>query len=209
MKLDELMKHKSLDFEPQAFSSDNEKSIKVRDANYLEFIKAFNGGYFYNNSLILFGFSKEKNSQFNIVYMNDVFNEHYQNLVEGLYFFGQDVFGNPFAFKDGKIVFFNLESGDLEIIANDFEEWLDVLYNDLDYYTGKSLALELSVNQRKGLAVDRRLCPKYPFILGGDYTIANLTLKDYRENVAYNSDIAKQVYNLPEGSKIKIVIKNE
>ena len=207
MKYNELIKNKSLDIKSQAFVF-REELGNITDELYLDFLKKINGGYFYNNSLLLFGFS-DKEEQFNITHINSTFKEHYSSLVENLYFFGQDVFGNPFAFEKGKVVFFNLESGKKEILANNFKEWLDVLYNDLDYYTGESLVYELDDIQKQQLTLNKRLCPKYPFILGGEYNINNLVLKGYIENISYNADIAKQVYNLPEGSKMKIVIDDE
>jgi len=207
MKYNELVKNKSLDIKPQAFFSHKELK-SVTDELYLDFLKKYNGGYFYHNSLLLFGFAEEE-SQFNIIHINSIFKKHYQNIVDDLYFFGQDIFGNGFAFEKESVIFFNIESGQKEKLANSFDDWLDVLYNDLDYYTGESLAYELNDSVREELSKDKRLCPKYPFILGGEYTSDNLVLKRYLDNISYNSDIAKQVYNLPKGSKVKIVINND
>lgn len=206
MKYDELIKNRNSNIKPKGFLY-NEKYVETKDEIYLEFLKRYNGGYFYNNALILFGFSKEEN-QLNISHMNTLFKNYYQNLIDGLYFFGQDIFGNAFGFRNEKIVFFNIESGQKEILAENFEKWLDILYNDLDYYTGKSLACELNDKTREELTKEKRLCPKYPFILGGEYSLDNLALMGYIDNINYNSNIAKQVYNLPEGSKIKIIINN-
>ncbi len=208
MKFNKLMDNKSLDFKVQAFSSNYEENINVRDTFYLEFIKTTNGGYFYNNSLLVFGFAEYEENQWNSVYMNTILNDNYQKLVGELYFFAQDIFGNPFAFRGKEVVFLNLESAEIEVIANNFNDWLDELNNDIDFYTGKSLALELNTIQRTQLTNNKRLSPKYPFILGGEYMLDNLVLKSYKENIIYNAEIANQVYNLPEGSEIKIKIDN-
>lgn len=207
MKYNELIKNKSLDIKPQAFFS-REEFRNFADELYLDFMKENNGGYFYHNSLLLFGSTSEEN-QFNIIHINNLFKKYYKNIVDDLFFFGQDIFGNGFAFENENIILFNIESGQKEILANSFDGWLDVLYEDLDYYTGESLVYELNHSEREELTKEKRLCPKYPFILGGEYNIDNLVLKGYIENISYNADIAKQVYNLPEGSKIKIVINNE
>jgi hypothetical protein len=204
MKYNELIKNRSL--RHTQVSVYKEESIGIEDALYIEFLRDNNGGYFYTNSLLLFGFS-EKQEQFNILHMNDLYKKYYANLVDGLYFFGQDIFGNGFAFENESIVFFNMESGQKDVLASSFIEWLEVLYNDLDYYTGESLVSELNNDERKELTINKRLSPKYPFILGGEYDINNLVLKNYIENISYNSSIAKQVYGLPAGSKIEIKIE--
>lgn len=204
MQYSKLIENRSLSITQASIY--NEESVEIKDSLYLEFLRDNNGGYFYNNSLLLFGFSK-KQEQFNILYMNSLYKEYYGDLVNGLYFFGQDVFGNGFAFENESIVFFNMESSQKDILASSFAEWLEVLYNDLDYYTGESLVSELNDYQKKELTINKRLSPKYPFILGGEYDIDNLVLKNYAENISYNSSIAKQVYGLPAGSKIKIKIE--
>lgn len=205
MNFDNLLNNKSKDIKSNILD-DVSKSMQVNDKSYIQFLKSTNGGYFFNNSLLIFAYSDIKN-QVDIHNMNSVFNENYGHLVKGLYFFGMDIFGNPFAFNDDNVVFFNLESGEKEIIAKNFDNWIKELDDDIDYYTGKSLADKLNDYQNNELSKGKRLCPKYPFILGGEYNMNNLVLKDYLENISFNADIAKQVYSLPEGSQIKIKIK--
>ncbi|WP_340067099.1 SMI1/KNR4 family protein [Ascidiimonas aurantiaca] len=207
MKYDELMQNESFKVERKDFIYSNQLN-NITDELYLNFIKVHNGGYFYHNSMVLFGFSDQE-SQFNIIHMNELFKKYYQNLANGLHYFGQDIFGNAFAFENTKIIFFNIESAQKEVLADSFKEWLDLLYKDLDYYNGESLAYDLNDNDRKKLVKEKRLCPKYPFILGGDYSMINLVLKDYKENLSFNASIAKQVHNLSEGSQIKIVIDDK
>ncbi|WP_431166931.1 hypothetical protein [Tenacibaculum halocynthiae] len=71
-----------------------------------------------------------------------------------------------------------------------------------------TLAIELSKEDNKLLTEGKRLSAKQPFIIGGEYNLNNFYLKDFKKNIYYNSSIAKQVYNVPDGAKIKIVIKD-
>lgn len=181
---------------------------KTKDSLYIEFMNNHNGGYFYNNSLHLYGISTIFNYH-DINSINSIFSICYGGLVDNLFFFGEDIFGNPFGFNNqGDIIHFNLESADKEKVAHSFEEWLKVISADLNYFTGKDLVKYLNEDDKNLLGKGKRYTAKYPFILGGKYTADNLILKDYKKNLEYNSSIAKQVYDLPDGSSIEIKILN-
>jgi hypothetical protein len=47
-----------------------------------------------------------------------------------------------------------------------------------------------------------------PFVLGGAYSIENLRLKHYKENLYFNASIASQISDLPDGTPIVLDIKN-
>lgn len=198
----ELLKNKSSTFE---VNNDFELKVPIKDIDWLNFIKKNNGGCFYNNSLHLFGFSNY-NLFHNINYRNEIMANNYGNISKDLMFFAEDLFGNSYAFETSKIVLFNIESGQKETISSGFSDWLKILNTDLDYLTGVSFTEEINNENKKALAQSKRLCPKYPFVLGGQYSIENLVLKDYIENIQFSSSIAKQIYNLPEGAKVKINI---
>lgn len=202
--INELTRNKSVDFEPKDFSF-GEKILKIDDPLYFAFLQDFNGGYFYDNSLHIFGYSKEV-PHHDLSYINNLFKMLFGELSKDIIFFAEDIFGNPYGFENNTIVFFNIETSDKEVIGNNFAEWLAEIDNDLDYYTGQSLAKELSKDDKFQLAYGKRLAPKYPFVLGGEYTLENLILKDFEKNIDYNSSIAKQIVDLPDGSNVKIDI---
>jgi len=180
----------------------NSFSILIQDSEYLDFMSHYDGGYFYNHSLHIYGKSNELNYH-SIEYINQILNVSFLNIFEGLIAFSEDVFGNPFCFSNEGIVYFNIETGSRELLAKDFNEWLSLLYSDLAYFTGKDLVVDNDVE----LSYGKRLCPKLPFILGGEYLANNLILKDFEENIEFSSSIAKQVYDLPDGTEFKINIK--
>lgn len=141
-----------------------------------------------------------------ILFINKTIKKDFAELARGLNCFAQDVFGNQFAFKDGGVVFFNIETGEQEPISKNFGSWVDTIFNDIDYYTGISLINLLEPNVKEDLSHGFRLCPKYPFVLGGEYQLDNLYLKYFDENIKYNSSIAKQIYNLKDGQSINLII---
>lgn len=175
---------------------------KIADSDYFDFIIKYNGGLFFNNSLLLYSFSLETDIPC-ISVINDLIEKEFSNIVQGLYCFGQDIFGNQFAFCNNKIVWFNIETGDMDILADDFKDWEQTLCNDIDYYTGRNLASQIDSQT----LIETRLCPKIPFVIGGEFTIANLYTAKYPNYIKINANIARQIYHLPEGANIKLSIE--
>jgi hypothetical protein len=56
------------------------------------------------------------------------------------------------------IVFFNVETGEREVIASKFADWINVIQDDLEYFTGINV-LENWIATNK-LDINQRLCPK-------------------------------------------------
>ena len=180
----------------------------INDIAYFDFIKqSRNGGFFYGKSLHLYGYSNNVDFH-NIESVNQTLKEQFKDIAAGLFFYGQDIFGHQFAFDNtrNKIVFFNIETGDKEVVANDFSDWVDLLLDETDYFTGKNLAKNWE--EKNTLNFGQRLCPKIPFILGGDYALSNLYASYYPDFLISNANIAHQIYGLSDGEKFKITIKN-
>jgi hypothetical protein len=196
-------KFDSLDFDYQLMSK--YKSI-VFDNSYFDFIiESGNGGFFFQQSLCIYGFYSK--DVFNsIEYVNKLVEREYGDISMGLIVFAQDIFGNQFAFNQNleKIVFFNIETGEQETVAPSFVEWTNVLLNDLEYFTGLNLAV--SWKNKSLLAFDERLCAKKPFVMGGEYSLNNLYASKFPDYLAANANIARQVYNLPDGTDVKLKI---
>ena len=121
--------------------------------------------------------------------------------------FGQDIFGNLFAFRNsGKVVFLNIETAEIEEIASDFKDWLEVFLCDVNYFTGVELIKDLNEVEAEELARGYRLCPKVPFVMGGSYQKENLYLKFSDKNINYNASIARQLVGLKDGQKVELKI---
>jgi SMI1 / KNR4 family (SUKH-1) len=176
-------------------------SLPISDSEYYHFLKRCNGGFFFEQALHLYSV----NGIFkycDIEEINRIFQEAYGDLAKGAYAFGQDVFGNQFIFISSQISLFNIETAEIEPIANSFIEWIEHIFADTDYLTGVSILQEWKAGEEK-LEFGQRLCPKKPFVVGGEYSVENLYNIDIEKNLLYNSHIAKQIHDLPDGTPIK------
>ena len=87
-----------------------------------------------------------------------------ENIVDGLYFFAEDIFGNQFCISKGGICFFDAETGNTDAIADNFSEWSELIFRKYNYWTGYSIAHDWQ-EENGSLKADSRLIPKLPFIL--------------------------------------------
>lgn len=126
----------------------------------------------------------------------------YKGLADGCLFFAEDVFGGQFCIKDGKIYTFDPETGALEYLANDVEGWATLILSDYEVLTGYPLAHQWQKKNGQ-LPVGKRLLPKVPFVLGGEFLLNNLYLADAVKGMRFRADIASQIKNLPDGAQIK------
>lgn len=129
----------------------------------------------------------------------------YKGLADGCLFFAEDVFGGQFCIKDSKVYTFDPETGSLEYLADDIESWVQILLSDYEVLTGYPLAHQWQ-KQNGQLAAGKRLLPKVPFVLGGEFVLDNLYLADAVEGMRFRADIASQIKELPDGAQIRLNI---
>jgi SMI1 / KNR4 family (SUKH-1) len=205
MEINFLTNNLSLSQKNEFVSAKVEDVISVKDLDYIDFLKLFNGGFFFNQALHFYSIENTIKI-FTLNEMNILLYSKYEKLSKGLTFFAQDIFGNQFAFEGKRIIFFNIETGDKEEIAQNFDEFINVVLQNSDYYIG-----EIYLSEWKSLNGDiklnERLCPKIPFVLGGEYNIANLYALEIEKNIEYNAAIAVQVKDLPDGTAYKLEVK--
>jgi hypothetical protein len=111
--------------------------------------------------------------------------------------------GQQFVIFDGKIGIFEVETGDVKIIALSLEEWASKILLDYNQMTGFGLAHEW---QRKygPFHARHRLMAKKPFVLGGEYSIANLVSRDTLLIMKALGNLAHQIHALPDGARIAL-----
>ncbi|WP_411386449.1 SMI1/KNR4 family protein [Pseudomonas sp. MPB03] len=131
----------------------------------------------------------------------------YKGMADGCLFFAEDVFGGQFCFKDGKIYIFDPETGSLEYLADDVESWAKSILVDFDVLTGHPLANQWQ-KQNGQIPAGKRLLPKVPFVLGGEFVLDNLYLADAVEGMKLRADIASQIRDLPDGAQIKFSVED-
>lgn len=53
----------------------------------------------------------------------------------------------------------------------------------------------------------RKYCLKKPAILGGEYSEENIGTVSQIEQIGFSGDIARQIHDLPDGTKIELKIE--
>lgn len=131
--------------------------------------------------------------------------EHYDDMALDILFFAEGILGDQFGIKDGEIVRFEAETGLIEHVAVNLEEWAALILNDYKYQTGYPLAHEWQ-KAHGPLLTGQRLVAIIPFVLGGNFNISNLFALDAAKAMRYHGDLALQIRHAPNGTKIKFEI---
>lgn len=129
----------------------------------------------------------------------------YGEMAHGYDFFAHDLFGNPFAFSNEGVVLFNAETGESEVIAPTLEGWAQAVLSE-DYWTGAALARAWQARHGP-LQEGQRLLPKQLFVLGGEYGLDNLYAGEAVEGLRFRASIAQQIFGLPDGAEIQLVVQ--
>jgi hypothetical protein len=129
----------------------------------------------------------------------------YQELVERMLFFAEDAFGNQFCLHDGQVCLFDAETGGLERKGRTLDEWAKLLLEDYKVLTGHPLLHEWQI-RNGALPIGKRLIPKMPFVLGGQYAIENLYAIEAVSGMKARGNLARQIKNLPEGAEVQFQI---
>src|SRR5436190_13694815 len=109
--------------------------------------------------------------------LHDLWKADYRGLADNVFCFAEESFGRQFVIFDGKIGVFEVETGDLKVVALSLQEWASKILLDYNQMTGYGLAREWQRNYGR-LHPRHRLMAKKPFVLGGEYSLANLVSLD-------------------------------
>ncbi|WP_054782767.1 SMI1/KNR4 family protein [Pseudovibrio denitrificans] len=136
---------------------------------------------------------------------NQLWRDGYGMLDAKIIFFAEDVLGNQFCLFEGAVHSFDPETGELEYLARDIEDWAGLVLEDYNTLTGWSLARDWQ-SKHGPLPANMRLCPKIPFVLGGEYSIENLYLCNNVEAMRVYANLAIQLADVPDGTKIRLKV---
>lgn len=132
----------------------------------------------------------------------DLWLAEYADLAEGAFFFAEDAFGNQFCIHDGRVCSFDAETGELSELADDVELWAGRVLEERNILTGYPLLHEWQ--KRNGaMPVGRRLMPKIPFVLGGDYSLTNLYSLGAISAMKSRGNLARQLKDFPDGTRVE------
>ena len=183
----------------------NKLSQILLSKDYLSFLKETNGGSIFNTALHFYGvLSNEVDSE--IFYNNYLLKKYYSQLINFLLAFAEDAFGNQYVFlEDNRIGLVNIETAEIDCLFTSFEHFITEVYKEPEYYTGYPIIKKWV--QKNGLITDfKRLCPIKPFVIGGDYEIDNFYVLEKDKLLDYNSFIAQQIKDLPDGTVIQLKV---
>jgi len=163
-----------------------------------------NGFYAFESALEVYGVDGKPNDvdlkQWN--FSPDSWRNTYDNLDEDMIAFAQDAFATQFMINSSGVVFtFEPESGIAELVAASVEDWAAQLMTRFEELTGWSAAHQWQ-EQHGALARGWRLAPRTPFILGGDYTPANLRALPAHQAMLVHETVFQKTRGLADGTEI-------
>lgn len=129
----------------------------------------------------------------------------YRSLADGLLFFAEDIFQDQFCLSENErcVLRFYAETGETISMADSVEEWARTILSQHHKETGWPFVQ--AWRTRYGpLPLGKRLMPKIPFFLGGEYNVDNFWLGDPIDGMRLKADLAIQTRNLPEGAQVQI-----
>jgi hypothetical protein len=130
----------------------------------------------------------------------------YDELVDDIMFFAEDVFGDQFGISHEGLVLFRSETGEIEPVAASLEEWACQMLVDFENLTGWRIAHEWQLAHGP-IAKGMRLTGKTPFVLGGSYELANLYAADSVSVMRLRGDIYRQIRHLHDGAQVKLRVE--
>lgn len=127
----------------------------------------------------------------------------YGALADGCLFFAQDALGAQFCVYADAIYRFDPETAEKEYLTSSIAEWAEAVCVEPDFQTGFPLLNEwISVNGE--LPIGRRLVPKIPFVLGGEYRAENLYAVEAAAAMRFYGHLAMQIHGLPDGARVEL-----
>ena len=119
--------------------------------------------------------------------------------------FAEDIFGGQFCIKDSEVHGFEPETGELEYIANNIENWANAILSDYPFVTGFEFGHRWQESNGP-IPPRKRLLPKTPFVMGGEYSVENFYVTDSIEGMRLRGNIASQIQDSPDGTPVKFEI---
>lgn len=133
----------------------------------------------------------------------ELWRKDYKGMAGTAVFFAEDVFGTQFCLREGLVATFDPETGAFEPMAEDIEDWAQKVLNEYGLWTGYKVAHEWQLAHGP-IRAGSRLVPTTPFVLGGDYSVANVQAIDAVKGMKYRASIALQIRDLPDGTPIAL-----
>jgi hypothetical protein len=110
---------------------------------------------------------------------------------------------------DGTILYFNVTGWAIEKVAENKDEFCDLLNDDgnANYWLMIPL-VDKMVAAGITLTDGRCYCFKIPTMLGGEYSVENAATISIEEHFRVNADLYEEVKDLPDGTKVELRVIN-
>lgn len=206
-KLLSISSSKISEFIPQIDESTKNMLGSLSD-EFCSLLSVKNGFYAFESALHFFPATQLDRSIIDVNYWNStsLWRNEYSTSIKDYLFFAEDIFGGQFCIFNEKIHIFDPETEEIEEIAPSFDDWAKCILEEYNYLTGFELAHEWQL-KNFSIPVGKRLLPKVPFVLGGKFTVDNLYLLDSITGMRLRGDLAQQIKNSPDGTKVTFKIE--
>lgn len=166
-----------------------------------------NGFYAFEFALHVFPLTSSPQSGLEGWNAESLWRNEYRDLADGLLFFAEDALQDQFclSIKESGVFRFRAETGRTALMGDSIEDWAGVILSNDRSETRWPFVHDWQLKNGP-LPVGKRLLPKIPFFLGGEYKIENFWAGNPLEGMRLKGDLAVQTRHLPDGAKVKLKI---
>jgi hypothetical protein len=170
-------------------------------AELFHMFESKNGFYAFESALHVFPLTSAVEMSLEEWNADSLWRGGYKDLAEGLLFFAENAFQDQYCLSANGVLRFYSETGATMVMADSIEGWAENILGDYKSETGWALASKWQA-ENGPLPTGKRLMPKVPFFLGGEYSIENLWAGDRVEGMRFKADLALQTRKLPDGQPL-------
>jgi len=188
----------------EAILTDELRSLAGACAPELECLLALKNGFMaFESALHVFPCGGRARLTLEVWNSTALWRESFGNLTQGCLFFAQDALAGQFCIHEGVVWRFDPETGERDRLADGVDEWAGMILRDVPRLTAHPLARDWQL-QNRPLSEGERLFARYPFVLGGEYSLSNLRCADAIAGMRFMGELATQIHDLPDGARVQI-----
>jgi hypothetical protein len=171
-----------------------------------EMLRRKNGFYAYESALLVRPFRSNR-PPLGLMEWNspELWKAEYDDDLDRVLFFAEDVFGCQFCIRGDQICTFNPETAIFEPMSSSLVSWAGELMSDYAFHTGFPLAHAWQ-DRNGSLSPGDRLLPATPFVCGGKFEVENLNAVDDVQGMSFRALLANNIRELPNGAEIVIKV---
>jgi hypothetical protein len=131
----------------------------------------------------------------------ELWKAEYDDDLDRVLFFAEDVFGCQFCIRDDQICTFDPETAIFEPMSTSLVSWAGELISDYAFHTGFPLAHAWQ-DRNGSLQPGDRLLPATPFVCRGKFEIENLNAIGEVEGMSFRGFLANNIRDVPDGGQV-------